>query len=218
MPDNIIAVRDNNEVLEFSPASLYAYCGPTQIIASALMFRLFERAFADLSPGLAPDREDIWFLAGFPGTGIAECVELVTRIRTRRPERFRIGPGVPEAPRTASGALYFEVQIRGQRKGYWPPGELFDDVFRRNVGLYQDGGGTTKEREDYLAYKKGLAAAILRAPGEGFFSSRDVMLSCDAMPSPDVTPSPNVMSFPNVMSSRDVTSSPDAAGEVPSCP
>lgn len=181
MPDNIIAVRDNNEVLEFSPASLYAYCGPTQIIAAALMFRLFERAFADLSPGLAPDREDIWFLAGFPGTGIAECAELVTRLRTRRPERFRIGPGAapPEAPRTVSGALYFEVQIKGQRKGYWPPGELFDDVFRRNVGLYQDGGGTAKEREEYLAYKKGLSTAILRAPGEGFFSSRDVTPSRD---------------------------------------
>ncbi|MDR1933449.1 MAG: hypothetical protein LBQ57_11595 [Spirochaetales bacterium] len=30
--------------------SLSVYCGPTQIIASALMFRLFERAFRDLSP------------------------------------------------------------------------------------------------------------------------------------------------------------------------
>jgi hypothetical protein len=174
MPDNIITVRDNDEVLEFSPASLYAYCGPAQIIASALMFRLFERAFADLSPDLPPDREDLLFLTGFPGTGIAECVELVTRIRTRHPERFSISPGSapPEAPLTASGAMYFEVQVKDRRRGYWPPGELFDDVFRRNVGLYQDGGGTAKEREEYSAYKKQLSAAILRAPQEGFFSSR----------------------------------------------
>jgi hypothetical protein len=40
------------------------------------------------------------------------------------------------------------------------------------VGRYQNGGGTAKEQEDYFAYKKRLSAAILRAPREGFFSSR----------------------------------------------
>jgi hypothetical protein len=175
MTDNIIVARENNETLEFSPASIYAYCGPTQIIASALMFRLFEHAFAELSPERPPDRDDIWFLAGFPGTGIAECVELVTRIRTRHPERFIVNPDAapPEAPRAVSGALYFEVRIKERRKGYWPPGELFDDVFRRNIGLYQNGGGTAKEQDEYLVYKKRLSAAILSAPREGFFSSRD---------------------------------------------
>jgi hypothetical protein len=175
MPEGVITIREAGEILEFSPASLYAYCGPGQIIASALMFRLFEQAFRDLSPELPPDREDIQFLAGFPGAGIAECVELVTRIRTRHPERFTVKAGAapPDAPLTASGALYFEVQVGERRRGYWPPGTLFDDVFRKNVGLYQDGGGTAKEREGYAAYKKRLSAAILRAPREGLFSSRD---------------------------------------------
>jgi hypothetical protein len=177
MPKPIIAVRENNLVLEFSPASLYAYCGPSQIIASALMFRLFERAFRDLSPELPPDRDDIQFLAGFPGAGIAECVELVTRIKTRRPGRFSVKreAAPPEAPLTVSGALYFEVQIGERRKGYWPPKELFDDVFRENVRLFQDGGGAAKEQENYFAYKKRLSAVILRAPGETFLSSRSVV-------------------------------------------
>jgi hypothetical protein len=177
MPNNLIAVRDKGEILEFSPASLYAYCGPTQLIASALMFRLFERAFMDLSPETPPERENMQFLSGFPGTGIAECVELVTRIGTRRPECFRVDPGgAPrEAPVSVSGVLYFEVQIKERRRGYWPPRELFDDVFRKNVRLFQDGGGTAKEQEAYLAYKKQLSAVILRAPGKCFFSSRDVL-------------------------------------------
>jgi hypothetical protein len=177
MPNNVIAVRDEGEILEFSPASLYVYCGPTQIIASALMFRLFERAFVDLSSEAPPKREDIQFLSGFPGTGIAECVELVTRIRTRWPERFHVNmeAAPPEAPAAVSGALYFEVQIKDRRMGYWPPRELFDDGFRKNVSLFQDGGGTTKEQEAYLAYKKQVAAVILRTPGERFFSSRNVL-------------------------------------------
>jgi hypothetical protein len=174
MTDKFIAVRENSEILEFSPASLYAYCGPAQIIASALMFRLFERAFRDLSPQSPPDRKDIRFLAGFPGTGIVECVELVTRIRTRRPERFTVRPEAapPEAPAAISGFLYFEVQIKDQRRGYWPPPELFDNTFRKNAGLYQNGGGTPEEQAAYLAYKKQLSAAILRSPPETFFSSR----------------------------------------------
>ncbi|MDR0723436.1 MAG: hypothetical protein LBF75_11730 [Treponema sp.] len=177
MPNKVIAVRDKGEILEFSPASLYAYCGPTQIIASALMFRLFERAFIDLSPEAPPEREDIQFLSGFPGTGIAECVELVTRIRTRRPERFRVDRGAAprEAPEAVSGVLYFEVQIKERRRGYWPPRELFDQVFRKKVSLFQDGSGTVQEQEAYLAYKKHLSAAILRRPGEGFFASREVL-------------------------------------------
>jgi hypothetical protein len=172
----VILIRDRGEVFEFSPASLYAYCGPGQIIASALMFRLFEQAFRDLSPELPPDREDLWFLSGFPGTGIAECVELVTRIRTRRPERYAVDTEAPppEAPRSVSGALYFEVRIKDRRRGYWPPGEIFDDTFRENVGRYQNGGGTAKEQEAYAAYKKRLAAAVLHAPGEDFFASRAV--------------------------------------------
>jgi hypothetical protein len=176
MADMLIAVRDHHEILEFSPASLYAYCGPTQIIASALMFRLFERAFRDLSPQSPPDREDIRFLTGFPGTGIAECVELVTRIQTRHPERFSVQEEtVPqEAPRAGGGALYFEVQIKERRKGYWPHRDLFNDTFRKNVELYQDGGGTAEEQEAYMTYKKQLAAAILHAPLESFFSSRNV--------------------------------------------
>jgi hypothetical protein len=176
MPNKIIAVRDKGEILGFSPAALYAYCGPTQMIASTLMFRLFERAFIDLSPEAPPDREDIQFLSGFPGTGIAECVELVTRIRTRRPERFRVDPEIapPEAPEAVSGALYFEVQVKEKRKGYWPSRELFDDVFRENVRLFQDGGGTAEEQEAYFAYKKQLAAVILHTPRGRFFSARDV--------------------------------------------
>jgi hypothetical protein len=177
MTNTSISVRDNNEILAFSPDSLYAYCGPTQIIASALMFQLFERVFKELSPGVPPDREDIRFLAGFPGTGIAECVELVTRVRTRHPDRFIVRPEVspPEAPATVSGFLYFEVQIKERRKGYWPPKELFDDTFRKNVGLYQGGGGTAREQEAYFAYKKQLAAAILHASPDTFFSSRDAV-------------------------------------------
>ncbi|MHB9291735.1 hypothetical protein Holit_00818 [Hollandina sp. SP2] len=175
MPDKVIAVRDKGEMLAFSLISLYAYCGPTQITASTLMFRLFQRAFRDLSPEAPPEREDMQFLSGFPRTGIAEWVELVTRIRTPRPQRSPVDPRAAprEAPEAVSGVLYFEVQIKERRRGYGPPRELFDEVFRKKVSLFQDGGGTVQEQEAYLPYKKQLSAAILCTSRESFFASRE---------------------------------------------
>jgi hypothetical protein len=177
MPEQFIEIQDSGETFRFTWASLYAYCGPTQIIASALMFRLFEKAIADLSPASVPERKEFQFLSGFPGRGIAECVELVTRLTTLRPRGFVVDAlsAPPQAPSAGEGGfLYFEVQIGGRRKGYWPPSSFFDDTFRTNVSLYQNGSGGEEAQGSYHAYKKNLSTLILKAPPENFFSFRDV--------------------------------------------
>jgi hypothetical protein len=51
---------------------------------------------------------------------------------------------------------------------------LFDEVFRKQVSLFQNRSSTAQEQEAYLAYKKQLSAVILRSPGAGFFASREV--------------------------------------------
>ena len=175
MEERAIAVKDDGEVLSFTWESLYAYCGPTQIIASALVFRLLARAFRDLSPEAAPDRSDLSFLTAFGGRGIAEAVELVTRIGSRRPDRYIVDTGAarPEAPDAAGGKLYFEVQVGRRRRGYWPSPALFDDHFRDQVGRYQEGGGTAEEREAYRLFKRRLAAAILAESDDALFGSRE---------------------------------------------
>lgn len=176
MEDATIAVRDDGETLSFTAASIYAYCGPTQIIASALVFRLLRRAFADLSPLAPPDRADLAFLTAFPGRGIAECVELVTRIGSRHPDRYRAdsASAPAEAPASLGGYFYFEVQAGSSRRGYWPPGDLFDDEFRSRVSRWQDGGGTAAERAAYLAYKTRFARTLLEYPEATLFASREV--------------------------------------------
>jgi len=173
----LVSVKDHGETLSFSWDSVYAYLGPTQIIASALVFRLFERAFRDLSPGAAPDRESMQFLAGFPGQGIAEAVELITRIRSRRPKRFTVDTeaGPAEASKLHPlGAMYFEVQIAEKRRGYWPPVSVFNDEFRKNVATWQGGAGSAEDQAGYLVYKKGVCKTVLEAPEENFFSFRDL--------------------------------------------
>jgi hypothetical protein len=176
MQRNEFSIRDHGETLTFCWQSLYAYVGPTQIIASALVFRLFERAFAELSPGAPPDREHLAFLSGFPGMGIAECVELVTRLRTRHESRYVVNgeAGPQDAPRHPLGRMYFEVQVDGTRRGYFPPRTIFDETFFRNVAAWQGGGGTAAEQEAYFAFKKTLSRRILETPLDKLFSFRDV--------------------------------------------
>lgn len=175
--DKRIAVKDHGEELSFTWENLYSYCGQTQIIATAIMFRLFRRAFADLVPAGVPDREGISLLVGFPGVGLGECAELVTRVRSRHPERYTVDPSAApeEAPRAGTGFMYFEVTYGGRTLGYYPPQELFNDTFRYNVKTFQgENEITDREYEEYLAFKRDLAQKILDYPEDKLFTIREV--------------------------------------------
>ena len=168
-----IRLIDDATVVEFTWNGIFAYLGFRNIIASALMTRLFVRAFADLSPGRPPDREEISMLTAFPGPGILDSIELVTRLPIRHPERLVINPGAgpAEAPEAPKGRFYFEVGVASMRRGYWPPEELFDDHFRDQVRHYQSGSGTPEEQRDYRAFKEEKTHAILDYPEERIFYS-----------------------------------------------
>ena len=49
-----LEVRERDGVFAIRHDDLLAYAGPSQLIACTLTFLLFERAFADLSPGAPP--------------------------------------------------------------------------------------------------------------------------------------------------------------------
>lgn len=169
-----LAVRDGDGVVAITREHLLTYSGPSQLIASALMFRLFEQAFADLSPEAPPERRAIAVLVAFPGDGVLDGVEMVTRARTGG--RLTIDPdaGPADAPPSLVGRFYFEVAVNGRRRGYWPAAGYFTDHFRDQVARYQDGGGTDGEQAAYLAFKHELVGRLLGAPDGALFHSREV--------------------------------------------
>ena len=160
-------------VVEFGWPQVFAYLGYRNIIASALMARLFGRAFADLAEGDPVDRNELHLLTAFPGPGILEAIELVTRIPSRHPDRLLIdtSAGPPEVPVAPKGRFYFEVQVGCNRRGYWPPKKIFDDLFRDMVKRYQTGEGTEEEQQRYRVFKQGKANQILAFPEEELFGS-----------------------------------------------
>jgi hypothetical protein len=154
---------------------LTLYAGPSQIIATALMFRLFIRSLADLSPGKPPERTDIAVLTAFPGPGILDCIEYVTKARTLNDGRLVIDTdaGPAKAPKALEGRFYFEVGVGPRRRGYWPSEGYFDQTFLDMVAAYQEGRNTAEEEAAYQSFKQQLIGRILGAPDKALFNAAE---------------------------------------------
>ena len=169
-----LEVRERDGVFAIRHDDLLAYAGPSQLIACTLTFLLFERAFADLSPGAPPRRDDIRLRTAFPGDGVHAAMEMVARAITdgRLVVDTRLGP--PEAPPAPAGRFYFEVAIGSAARAYWPKPGVFDARFIDMVVNYQDGSGGPKAQADYLAYKHDLIGRLRSMAVGDLFESRDI--------------------------------------------
>ncbi len=169
-----LEVRERDGAFAIRHDDLLAYAGPSQLIACTLTFLLFERAFADLSPGAPPRRDDIRLRTAFPGDGVHAAMEMVARAVTdgRLVVDTRLGP--PEAPAAPAGRFYFEVAIGNAARAYWPKPGVFDDRFIDMVVNYQDGSGGPKAQADYLAYKHDLIGRLRSMAIGDLFESREI--------------------------------------------
>lgn len=174
VPIQYVAVRDHDGVIAIGRDDLVRYAGPGQIVASALCLRLFARAFSDLSPEQPPLRNDIRVLVAFPGDGILDCVELITRARTRDRLTIDITAGPEETPPSIVGRFYFEIAIGKRARGYWLANGFFTDAFVNQIRRLQEGGGTAEELADYQVAKHALIGRLLGAADNELFHSREV--------------------------------------------
>jgi hypothetical protein len=174
LPLQFITVADQDGLVAIGRDDLVRYAGPSQIVASALMLRLFARAFADLSPDAPPARDAIRVLVAFPGDGILDCVEMITRARTRGRLVLDETAGPPEALPSIVGRFYFEVEIAGRRRGYTLKPGFFSDSFVAQIRRHQDGSGTAEELADYQIAKHALIGKLLGSPDDALFSAREV--------------------------------------------
>lgn len=168
-----LLVADRDGTVAIGRDDLVKYAGPSQIIASALIFRLFERAFRDLSPQRPPERDTIQVLIAFPGDGILDCIEMVARARTRGRLTIDENAGPSEAPIAPAGRFYFEIELPAGRRGYWPREGYFDARFRDLVARWQE-APASPQREAYIAFKQELVGRILGAPADDLFHCREI--------------------------------------------
>ncbi|MDK2956548.1 MAG: hypothetical protein PWQ57_2044 [Desulfovibrionales bacterium] len=150
--------------------------GPTQVIVTALMFRVFRRAVADLPAETPPARTDIHVLSACPLQGILDCIDCVTGARTLDDGRLTVAPnaGPDAAPAALRGRFYFEIGINGRWRGYWPDSGIFNQEFRDKAGRFEEGLCSPAEAAAYQSWKQGLAARILGAPEDELLHVQDV--------------------------------------------
>jgi hypothetical protein len=175
VPIQHLTVADQDGLLAIGRDDLVRYAGPSQIVASALVIRLFDRAFAELSPDRPPHRDAIEVLTAFPGDGILDCVEMLTRARTRG--RLTVAPtaGPDWAQPAPGGKFWFEVAIDGRRRGYALKPGVFPDAFVAAVVRHQEGAGTPAELADYQIAKHALIGRLLGAPSDDLFTSVELV-------------------------------------------
>lgn len=167
-----IAVSDAGVILKIPFDACVAYHGRDSIGGLALGFRLMQYAFERLSPGTPPgtppERRSISFFTAFPGPGLRDAVEMVSRAVTRGAYEVNPEADVP-APEGVTGRMYFEVVIGGQRLCLaLAEGALGSEFVETGRSIKRGNPGPELARR-WTALKEALAVDVLAArPGDLF--------------------------------------------------
>lgn len=166
-----IAVSDAGVILEIPFDACVAYHGRDSIGGLALGFRLMQYAFERLSPGTPPERRSISFFTAFPGAGVRDAVEMVSRAVTRGAYTVNPEADVP-APEGVTGRMYFEIAIGGQRLCLaLAEGALGAEFVETGRHIKRGNPGPELARR-WTALKEALAVDVLASrPGDLFVES-----------------------------------------------
>jgi hypothetical protein len=74
-----LQVEDGGRTIAFTFDDMMRYHGPHSPAGVAMAFKVLQRAFAELSPGVVPPRRSVVVRTAFRGPGARDGVEAVTR-------------------------------------------------------------------------------------------------------------------------------------------
>lgn len=167
-----VRIRDNDGEIAIGRDDLIRFAGPEQVVASALCLRLFGLALPQLSPDGVPSRDSVRVLTAFPGPGMIDGIEMITRARSRGALVIDPQAAPPEAPPAGIGRFYFAVSVGENARGYSLAPGLFSPDFLSQVARFQEGAGSAVERAGYMAAKHELIGRLLGLPDETLWRSQ----------------------------------------------
>lgn len=161
-----VRVLDAGTPLTISFDDCVRYHGRTSIGGAALGFRLMQMALADLSPAGPAERASIRVRTAFPGPGLRDAIEMVTRAVTRGAYAVDAGAAPASAPEAVSGRLWFEVSVGDRTAAYQTqPGAMSEEFIRLGRKSHRE-GLTETENLRWTELKEGLAAQIMATPAD----------------------------------------------------
>lgn len=171
MSELTVTVRDRDGDIILTRQDLLKYTTNANVIAAALMIRVSRYAFSLLSPQQPVMRRELYWSLGFPGSGIVDCVEILSH--AVREGRCLQNPTLrhPDAPFSLGGQFIFEISYRGKTLVVWPDKSVFDDEFRTQVATWQEAEEGCTGRADFLLYKEKKVGLIMSLTDEKLLHS-----------------------------------------------
>ncbi len=162
MEFNNVKVLEAGYEIDVSFDGCIMYHGVDSIGGLALGFRLMKWAIEKLSPEKAPERSTIRFATAFPGPGLRDAVEMVSRAVTRG--AYTVLTEAPDiAPEGVYGHMYFEISV-GEKtlKVCLAPG-VFSEEFISVGRAYKRGETTPELLTRWKELKEDLARSVWSA-------------------------------------------------------
>lgn len=116
-----LVVLDQGRPVCFHIQDVFNYHGLDAVGGAVLGFRLLQRAFAELSPEGPAERRAMSLFTSFPGFGVRDACELITRMVTEG--RYRVNPNFIEerASDGVNGRCYFRFSLGERTVELTPP-------------------------------------------------------------------------------------------------
>lgn len=159
MIKDTISVYDDAVLLEIPFSACVLYHGRDSIGGLSLGFRMLQWALKELCGERIPERKEISFKTAFPGPGLRDAVEMVTRAVTRK--TYDVLDTFPtEAPEGVYGRMYFEVSV-GEKQIYFylKPG-VIPEKFVLTGREIKKGSPSEIQKKEWRQLKDALSDAV----------------------------------------------------------
>lgn len=160
-----IEVQEQGTPVAFSFDEMLRYSGPGSPGGVALGFKLMERAFAALEPAGLVERRDVVIDSAFPGPGVRDACELVTRGYTEG--RYLVDAGL-ERPERGDALSAFAFRVTYQHRSVillLREGFVSDEFIR----LVHSPHLSADEERTFTALKRDLAERLMASGAPDVF-------------------------------------------------
>jgi hypothetical protein len=160
-----LQVEDGGTTIAFTFDDMMRYHGPHSPAGVAMAFKVLQRAFGELSPGVAPPRRSVVVRTAFRGPGARDGFEAVTRGVSEG--RYTVDRSLLRADR---GRLLedfvFEVAIGDRAATLVLRDGFVTDEF---IDLAHTENGTAEQERRLAELKAGLAGLVMSADAADVF-------------------------------------------------
>lgn len=159
MMNQSIKIYDDGVLLDIPFEACVLFHGRDSIGGLSLGFRLLEWAIRELNGEKVPERKEISFRTAFPGPGLRDAVEMVTRAVTRN--AYEVLQDAPlNAPEGVYGKMYFELRIGSKYiKFQLKPGVMPKDFIQTGCAI-KKGHSSIEEQKRWRELKDQLSETI----------------------------------------------------------